>query len=135
MKIAYISAEISPAAKVGGLADVTLGLSRAIQSLGNQTIVILPKHKSLKLQYLTKLNLIHTNLSVIFAKKNLPYSSLGSKTIRCSSFFYRFHLSQILFWKRKYLRIQRRRPEVCLFFTCSIRIHCKLPPWHRFNSY
>lgn len=71
MKIAYISSEISPVAKVGGLADVTLGLSRAIQSLENQTIAILPKHKSLKTDYLDHLKPLEKNFTVLFANK--PY--------------------------------------------------------------
>lgn len=70
MKIIYISSEMSPIAKVGGLADVTLGLSRAIQAMGNQTCVIIPKYKSLKTKYLENIQELNETFSVQFQGKD-----------------------------------------------------------------
>lgn len=42
MRVLYVSAEVAPFAKVGGLADVAAGLPRAIKSLGHDCRVILP---------------------------------------------------------------------------------------------
>ncbi|MCH9633123.1 MAG: Glycogen synthase [Chlamydiae bacterium] len=66
MKIIYISSEISPIAKVGGLADVSLGLSRAVQALGNEVSIILPKYKCLKNSYLEHLKLLDVEYKVKF---------------------------------------------------------------------
>ncbi len=67
MKVIYISSEISPIAKVGGLADVSLGLGRAIQGLGNEVCVILPKYTCLKTKYLENLQLLDIEFKVPFA--------------------------------------------------------------------
>lgn len=69
MKIGYISSEISPIAKVGGLADVSLGLSRAIQAMGNQTFVMIPKYKSLKTKYLEYIKELDETFSIRFDNK------------------------------------------------------------------
>lgn len=42
MRVLYVSAEVAPFAKVGGLADVAAGLPKAIKSLGHDCRVILP---------------------------------------------------------------------------------------------
>lgn len=43
MHIVHIASELAPIAKVGGLADVVLGLSRELSAQGHQVEVILPK--------------------------------------------------------------------------------------------
>jgi starch synthase len=48
MKILFIAAEAFPLAKVGGLADVTSSLSIALQDLGHEPCLILPKYGSIK---------------------------------------------------------------------------------------
>lgn len=68
MKVIYVSSEISPAAKVGGLADVTLGLSRAIQGMGNQVAVVLPKYSCLKTKYFDHLSPTETVFKIFFGK-------------------------------------------------------------------
>ncbi len=42
MRVLYVSAEVAPFAKVGGLADVAAGLPKAIKALGHDCRVILP---------------------------------------------------------------------------------------------
>jgi len=46
MRILFASAEVAPFAKTGGLADVALALPRALASLGNDVLVVMPKHRS-----------------------------------------------------------------------------------------
>ncbi len=47
MKIAIIAAEVSPWAKVGGLADVISALPRALKSMGADPVVIVPGYKAI----------------------------------------------------------------------------------------
>jgi len=59
MYIVHLTSEFSPIAKVGGLADVTAGLSNALTNAGERVEVILPfydhidrkKLKNLKVDY------------------------------------------------------------------------------------
>ncbi len=44
MKILFASAEVSPFAKVGGLADVAGSLPKALNAAGNETIVVMPAY-------------------------------------------------------------------------------------------
>ena len=48
MKILFIASEASPLVKVGGLADVTGSLAMALQDLGHEPYLILPKYSSIK---------------------------------------------------------------------------------------
>ena len=47
MKIAFITAEIVPFSKTGGLADVSSAIPKALSDLGNEVIVITPLYKSI----------------------------------------------------------------------------------------
>lgn len=47
MDIVQIAAELAPIAKVGGLGDVILGLSRELVKAGHQVIILLPKYDCL----------------------------------------------------------------------------------------
>lgn len=51
MKIAYVSYEVVPFAKVGGLADIAGSLPKYINKLGEDIIVIMPLHKKIKDNY------------------------------------------------------------------------------------
>ncbi|MFH1645923.1 MAG: glycogen/starch synthase [Candidatus Omnitrophota bacterium] len=48
MKILFCSSEVSPFAKTGGLADVAGALPLALESLGHEVRIILPKYKMVK---------------------------------------------------------------------------------------
>jgi starch synthase len=48
MKILFIASEAFPLAKVGGLADVTSSLAIALQDLGHDLYLVLPKYGSIK---------------------------------------------------------------------------------------
>lgn len=47
MKIVFVSPELAPFAKVGGLADVASSLPRALQRLGHEVVVIAPRYGSI----------------------------------------------------------------------------------------
>ncbi|KAG9439234.1 hypothetical protein H6P81_019399 [Aristolochia fimbriata] len=49
MNIVHIAVEMAPIAKVGGLGDVVTSLSRAVQDLGHNVDIILPKYDCLNL--------------------------------------------------------------------------------------
>src|SRR5207302_1078830 len=48
LKVALISAEMVPLAKVGGLGDVIGALSQVLSQAGQRTVVLLPHYKTLK---------------------------------------------------------------------------------------
>jgi starch synthase len=48
MKILFIASEAFPLVKVGGLADVTGSLAIALQDLGHEPYLILPRYGSIK---------------------------------------------------------------------------------------
>ena len=52
MYIVQIASEMTPIAKVGGLADVMMGLSRELKWKGHKVDVILPKYDCLDTSYL-----------------------------------------------------------------------------------
>ncbi|XP_039814943.1 starch synthase 3, chloroplastic/amyloplastic-like isoform X1 [Panicum virgatum] len=62
MHIVHIAVEMAPIAKVGGLADVVTSLSRAVQDLGHNVEVILPKHGCLNLSNVKNLH-VHQSFS------------------------------------------------------------------------
>lgn len=49
MYIVQVASEIAPIAKVGGLADVMMGLNRELQAKGNKVEIIIPKYDCLEL--------------------------------------------------------------------------------------
>ncbi len=48
LKILFVSAEVSPFAKTGGLADVAGSLPKALADAGNDVRVVMPRYKSIK---------------------------------------------------------------------------------------
>lgn len=48
LKVLFVSAEVSPYAKTGGLADVAGSLPKALSAAGNDVRVVMPRYKSIK---------------------------------------------------------------------------------------
>ena len=55
MRIAFIASEAAPFAKVGGLGDVTTGLTKALLTQGHQPFLILPKYSHIDFEKYTSL--------------------------------------------------------------------------------
>lgn len=64
MKIALVASEIAPPAKVGGLADVILGLGRALKREGKEVFALIPKYKGIDLDGVDDLKIHTKELSV-----------------------------------------------------------------------
>jgi starch synthase len=48
MRVLFVSAEVAPFAKVGGLADVALALPRALAELGVEVAVVMPEYRGVR---------------------------------------------------------------------------------------
>lgn len=72
LKILIVSAEVSPFAKVGGLADVAGALPKALRAMGHDVRVAMPGYKMIRDNYKTK-----------SALKNLTVP-LGWRQVECS---------------------------------------------------
>ena len=55
LNILFAAAEVVPFAKTGGLADVSGALPKALQKLGHEIIVVMPRYYTIELQHLEKL--------------------------------------------------------------------------------
>jgi starch synthase len=62
MKITMIAPECAPVAKVGGLADVVVGLANDLDRRGNEVEIILPKFDCLRYDLISDLVKIHEDL-------------------------------------------------------------------------
>ncbi len=87
MKIACVSTEMSPIAKVGGLADVSFGLSKEIMTQGHDICVILPNYASLKTSYLDSFEPYPTDLEITFSKKKHQILVWAGKLCGLTLFF------------------------------------------------
>ena len=58
MKILFVSAEVQPFVKTGGLADVSFALPKALRERGEDVRIILPKYGDIPLNYASKANMI-----------------------------------------------------------------------------
>lgn len=66
MHIVMLSSECSPIAKVGGLADVIMGLSKSLVEQGHRVEIILPKYDCMDYKKIEKLSIIYQDLPVVF---------------------------------------------------------------------
>lgn len=66
MKIAMLSPECSPIAKVGGLADVVIGLSKSLQLQGHNVSIILPKYDCMRYDQISDLETVYYDLPVMY---------------------------------------------------------------------
>ncbi|MHA1310223.1 MAG: glycogen synthase GlgA [Candidatus Helarchaeota archaeon] len=71
MKIAFVSSEVFPFIKTGGLADVSEALPKAIYGLGHNIKIFLPKYK--------QINNEKFNLKVVKEKLHVPIFNLNAK--------------------------------------------------------
>ena len=62
MHIVHIASELAPLAKVGGLADVTLGLSRELSWKGHDVDIIIPKYDCMDSNDVRDMNIDYLDL-------------------------------------------------------------------------
>ncbi len=48
MKVLFVTSEVTPFSKTGGLAEVSCGLPRALKKLGHEVSIVSPKYRSVK---------------------------------------------------------------------------------------
>ncbi|MFA6916244.1 MAG: glycogen synthase GlgA [Parachlamydiales bacterium] len=66
MHIVHLASELAPVAKVGGLGDVLLGLSRELSWKGHDVDIIIPKYDCMNSNEIRDLTVFHTNLMSFF---------------------------------------------------------------------
>jgi len=81
LKILLVSAEVSPYAKTGGLADVAGSLPKALASMGNDVRIAMPRYKTIKsgMNYVTDfpVQLDYNKETCIIRETEAVYSSNG----------------------------------------------------------
>lgn len=70
MHIIHVAAEMAPIAKVGGLADVLLGLSRELSWKKHDVQIIIPKYDCLDLNEIQGLTLDNTPIASVYRKES-----------------------------------------------------------------
>src|ERR1700738_3230048 len=69
MHIIHIASELAPLAKVGGLGDVLLGLSRELSWKGHDVDIIIPKYDCMDTSEVRDLNIIATDIPCYYEGK------------------------------------------------------------------
>ncbi len=82
LKILFVSAEVSPYAKTGGLADVAGSLPKALSAAGNDVRVVMPRYKSIQasMNYVTDfaVQMDNSRETCIVREAEMGYKSGGS---------------------------------------------------------
>lgn len=72
MKIVFVSSEVSPYSKTGGLADVAESLPKEFLKMGHEVLVITPKYREIRigLEYVTdySIEMYHKNITAVIRK-------------------------------------------------------------------
>lgn len=100
MNITMISPECDLVAKVGGLADVVYGLSKDLQTRGNNVEIILPKYDCLRYEQISNLTEISNDLWVPWNKGAIHCSVWKGSVHKCSCFFIEPHSQENFFNRR-----------------------------------
>jgi starch synthase len=79
LKILFVSSEVTPFAKTGGLADVSGSLPQALEMLGHQVVIVMPLYRSVK-EGEHSIKQVEKSLSVPFRGQNLETPAFSAKT-------------------------------------------------------
>jgi len=97
MKITMIASECAPVAKVGGLADVVIGLASDISQRENEVEIILPKYDCLRHDKISDLKEFYPDLRVPWLKGAIRCTVWSGMVHNCKSFFIEPHSSDNFF--------------------------------------
>jgi starch synthase len=87
LKILFVSSEVTPFAKTGGLADVSGSLPQALEMLGHQVVIVMPLYRSVKEGEHT-IKKVEKSLSVPFRGQNLETPAFLAKTGKNISIYF-----------------------------------------------
>ncbi|MFH0911567.1 MAG: glycogen synthase [Planctomycetota bacterium] len=136
MHIVMVATEISPAAKVGGLADVISGLAKELMSQGHQVEVMLPMYHSMRYDLISQLHEVYNELWVPNFNEWEPEQVFSGHVEGVPCFFFtgrgRFHRSSIYGYDDDLFRFVHFSRAVMEFLLKTGRkpdiLHCH--DWH-----
>lgn len=91
MHIVQVAAELAPVAKVGGLGDVVLGLSRELQRQGSRVEVIIPKYDIIEYEGVDDLAVIDDTLTTTYDGKVYSNTVWSGRVLGVPVFFIEPH--------------------------------------------
>lgn len=97
MRIIHVAAELAPLAKVGGLGDVVLGLSRVLLQMGHQVEIIIPKYDCLDKSFCKNMKLERSDLKSYEGGNWYANSVWSAEVESCKVFFLEPHHPQSYF--------------------------------------
>ena len=97
MHIVHIASELAPLAKVGGLADVVLGLCRELSWKGHDVDIIIPKYDCLDSEVIRDLAIDIKDLHILLPKRMVFQYGLGGVGGKYKSLFHRTSSSPLFF--------------------------------------
>ncbi|HEY6286432.1 MAG TPA: glycogen/starch synthase, partial [Ktedonobacteraceae bacterium] len=80
LKILILAAEVVPFAKVGGLADVVGALPKALQELGHDVRVVMPRYGQIKpdrFKLTTVLDAVHVSMATFKEQVSVCQGEIG----------------------------------------------------------
>ena len=99
MKIFHIASEIAPIAKVGGLADVILGLSKKLKNQQNEVCVIIPKYDNMDISLIEDLEIFQQDL-ISYYEGEWHYNTVWQgKVENITTFFIEPHHRRFFFYR------------------------------------
>jgi starch synthase len=97
MYIVQITPELAPIAKVGGLADVVMGLSAELEDQGNTVEIILPKYDNMRYDKIRDLHVCFNDLYVPWYGGQIHCSVWYGSVLGRKCFFIESHSNDIFF--------------------------------------
>ncbi|MFW6034733.1 MAG: glycogen synthase GlgA [Halothermotrichaceae bacterium] len=83
LKILFVSSEVAPYIKTGGLADVVGSLPQALNKLGHDTRVVLPEYKQIAYKYIKKLeHIISFNTKLAWRKEYVGINQIKNAEVK-----------------------------------------------------
>src|SRR6056297_791659 len=77
MKILFVSSEVAPFAKTGGLADVAGSLPQAIKDKGHDIRVVMPEYKQIAAKYKDQFeHVLHFSTNVVWRNEYVGINKL-----------------------------------------------------------